>query len=354
MSALSARDRVTFAVKSAVAHALYLSGLLGLILRARLRRRAVVLMYHRVLTPEEQAATASQPGLVVQVATFRRHLEVLRRHCQILSADEFVAHVERRTPFARPSCLITFDDGWLDNLHNALPVLREQQCPALIFLPVHFIGTGRMFVRERLTRLLIHAVRAARSNAALAASLRADLAPLGLQGVLDFPDEGLRARVIEAVRVHRYANGPEFEALVTSLAGRLGSEAASEPSPDAFIDWDQVAQMARDGIAFGGHGADHRVLTQVDADTVRREVATSKAVLDTRLPSPVVTFAYPGGGWNRAVAEAVRDGGYRVAFTIDAGYVACDDDPLALKRVSVHDDITRSTPMFMARLAGVF
>jgi len=311
-------------------------------------------MYHRVLTPEQQARTASQPGLVVQVATFRRHLEVLRRHCAVLSADQFLAHLHSRTPFDRPSCLITFDDGWIDNFENALPVLREQRCPALIFLPVHFIGTGRMFVRETLTHLLVRAVRAARLDAALAARLRVDLMPLGLQAVLELPDDGLRSRVIEATRVHRYANGPEFEALVGRLTERLGGVSADESSPDAFVDWAQVAQMAREDIAFGGHGADHLVLTQIEADAVRREIETSKVVLDARLPSPALTFAYPAGGWNHGIAAAVRDGGYRLAFTIDAGYVSCDDDPFALRRVSVHDDVTRTTPMFMARLAGVF
>jgi hypothetical protein len=34
--------------------------------------------------------------------------------------------------------------------------------------------------------------------------------------------------------------------------------------------------------------------------------------------------------------------------------VGCDDDPFALRRINIHEDMTRSTPMFMARLAGIF
>lgn len=351
---LSFRDRVVSTVKAAVAGGLYFTGLLGLILRRRLRGRAVVLMYHRVLTPEQQQLTASQPGLIVGDATFRRHLAVLKRHLAVLTAGEFLQHLERRVPFARPSCLITFDDGWIDNLQNALPALRQEGLPALMFLPVRFIGTRRLFTREAMTHLLVRAVHAVRTDPSRVETLRADLTPLALQHVLDITDPDPRLRIIEAIRVHRYANGPEFEALVGRLCATLGV-VESELSPlDTFVDWDQVAAMAAERLDFGGHGADHRVLSLVPPEIVRDEVETSKSVLDSRLASAALTFAYPNGGWNRSVADTVRQCGYRAAFTIDPGYVSCDDDPMTLRRVAVHDDITRTTPMFLARLAGVF
>ena len=50
----------------------------------------------------------------------------------------------------------------------------------------------------------------------------------------------------------------------------------------------------------------------------------------------------------------MKAAGYRLAFTIDSGHVSCDDDHFALRRVNIHEGMTRSTPMFMARLAGIF
>ncbi len=351
---LSLRERATYAVRASIAWALFHSGLLGLMLRTMLRRKAVVLMYHRVLSPEQTRETASQPGLVVEQATFERHMAVLKRYFDVLTLDAFAGHLARRTPFDRPSCLITFDDGWLDNLQNALPVMRRHELPAVIFLPVHFIGGRRLFTREALTHLLVRAVEVSQRDAGRREVFRGLLTPLGLASVLELDDERPLDRVLRAVRAYRYANGPEFEALVAAMCRELGVGESDLSPLDRFIDWSQVSQMATQGVTFGGHGADHRVLTQVPPEVVRFEVATSKTVLDQRLTEPVRSFAYPGGGWNAEIARIVKAAGYEVAFTIDAGHVSCADDPLALRRMTMHDGMTRSTPMFLARLAGVF
>ena len=54
------------------------------------------------------------------------------------------------------------------------------------------------------------------------------------------------------------------------------------------------------------------------------------------------------------IAATVQSLGYRLAFTIESGHVSCTDNPFGLRRVSIHDGMTRSTPMFLARLTGLF
>lgn len=351
---MTARERASYAVRLLVSHALFYAGILHLIRRIRLKDKAVVLMYHRVLTPEQCRATASQPGLIVQDATFARHMAVLKRYFTVLTLSEFADRLERRVPFDGPCCLITFDDGWIDNLRNALPVLRHHGLPAVVFLPVNLVGSERLFPREALTHLLVRAIGAVRSDPRRRDALRGHLAPFGLDAVLDCADDDPLAAAVDALRVHRYASGPEFESLAEALSRELGVGAAELSRLDTFIDWAQVDEMRRQGIAFGGHGAEHRVLTQVPPDLADFEIATSMRVLEERLGATPVAFAYPNGGWNLAVAATVRATGYRLGFTIENGPVSCGDDLLALKRVNMHEGMTRSTPMFLARLAGLF
>ncbi|MEZ5287573.1 MAG: polysaccharide deacetylase family protein [Vicinamibacterales bacterium] len=351
---MTVRDRLSYGVRMAVSHALYYAGILHLLVRFGLRRKAVVLMYHRVLTPEQRARTASQPGLIVEDATFARHVALLKRWFTVLTLEAFAARLARREPFDGPCCLITFDDGWIDNLENALPVLRRHGAPAVIFLPVSFIGGTKLFTREALTHQLARLVELCRVDAERTVRVRALLAPLGLDSVLDATDGDALDAARHAVSVHKYASGPAFDDLVAALSAELGADASSLSGLDRFIDWTQARDMAAQGITFGGHGVDHRVLTTVTPDVVRYEVETSKAVLDSRCPAPVDAFAYPNGGWNPSVCQDVRAAGYRMAFTIESGAVSCDDDPFTLRRVSIHDGMTRSNPMFLARLTGLF
>ena len=351
---MTARERISYAIRIAISHALYYSGVLHLVLYVELRRKAVVLAYHRVLTPEQRDRTASQQGLVVEDGTFARQVALLRRLFTVLTLDQFADHLARRLPFRGPCCLITFDDGWIDNFENALPVLRAHKLPAVMFLPVNFIGCRRLFTREALTHLLVRAVAVSRKEPAVVTVLRAHLAPLGLDRVLHIDDEDPLPAVLMLVGTHRYASGPAFERLVAALSTELGLTDAELSDLDTFVGWCNVDVLAQNGFAFGGHGAEHRVLTQVSPSIARCEVESSKRVLDARLAHPVQAFAYPNGGWNADIAQTVRAAGYRLAFTIDPGQVSCDDDHFALHRVNIHEGMTRSTPMFVARLAGIF
>ena len=351
---MTAKERISFSARIAISYALYYSGLLHLAVRLRLRRKVVVLAYHRVLTPAQRSKTASQEGMVVEDGTFARHLEVLTQHFRVLTLDEFAKHLDRCKPFDGPCCLITFDDGWIDNFDNALPMLRARRLPAVMFLPVNFIGQRRLFTREALTHLLVRAVELGRRDPACRDALRAQLAPLGLDRVLDATDDDPLPAALAAIGRHRYAGGPEFEALVAALSSELDVLGVELSNLDAFVDWDEVAQLERDGFTFGGHGADHRVLTHVTPAVAACEAETSKKVLDGRLGRPAYAFAYPNGAWNAEVVRTVKAAGYRIAFTIDQGHVSCDDDHFTLRRVNMHDGMTRSKPMFMARLAGIF
>jgi len=350
---IEGRMRFKRVVRVAVAHALYHSGVLRLWQAVALRRRAVVLMYHRVLTAEERRRTGSHPGIVVDRETFARQMAFLKRRFVVLPVEEFADRLRRGVPFPDSSCLITFDDGWRDNDTNALPILRQYGLPALVFLPVNYIGRRKGFRRETLTHLLVRVVAGVRQEPERRPRFERLLAPAGLSSVLDLRDEDPRASIVEIVAAHPDPTGPVLDGTVEAIAGELGVSIDELDTPDGFLDWDQVAAMSRQGVAFGGHGAEHRLLTRIPHEEAEAEIRVSKDVLDTRVGGAVPAFSYPNGNWTPQVARDVRMAGYRLAFTTEPGFVRCGDDPFALRRLNVHEDVTRTMPMFLARILGV-
>lgn len=344
-------QRFRHAVKLAIAHLLYGLGLLQLWQRLYLRRRAVVLMYHRVLNEAEREATGSHPGMVVTRATFERHMHMLRRRFTPLTLRAFAGHLRARAAFPDSSCLVTFDDGWRDNLVHAMPALRAHQVPAAIFLPVNFVGRRRIFAREAFTHLVMRA-RETAMDSPRTMRIRALLAGASLAHLLDIASDDPRAAVIEAVGAAPV--DASIETLVGALATELRVRIDELDTPDAFMAWSDVESLAREGVAFGGHGAEHRRLALLPADERDSEIRLSKAMLASRLSPDVWAFAYPNGSCNDEVAAAVGASGYELAFTTAPGVVACGDNPLLLRRVNMHEDMTGSAPMFLARLVGLF
>lgn len=339
--------------KVAVAYALYYLGILHLWRMIVMRNRAVVLMYHRVLTAREWAASGSHPGIVVRPETFKRQLEFLKRHFTVLTLPEFVYHLDSQTPFPPSSCLITFDDGWYDNLANGAAHLRESGLPAVMFLPVNYLGTRRCFWRESLSHLVLAAVRRSRTGTTMREGLGAILRPLRLEFVLDLAEPHLMEQVIAAV-ASLDLQRDEAERLITELVDALGVDVSVLAGPDRFVAWGDLDGLAAAGFSFGSHGSEHLRLADVPGEVARKDITRSREALKSVTPEAAPAFSYPNGSWTAAIAKDVRAAGFCVAFTTDTGLVASGDDPLAIKRVNVHEDATFAPPLFLARILGLF
>jgi peptidoglycan/xylan/chitin deacetylase (PgdA/CDA1 family) len=140
---------------------------------------------------------------------------------------------------------------------------------------------------------------------------------------------------------------------VDELSETLGVRVTELETPDTFMTWPDVARLAAQGVAFGGHGAEHKQLATVPAAVVDEEVERSKEALQQWAAPPVWTFSYPNGSCNDAVAERVRAHGFEAAFTTRGGSVTCDDDPLFVRRVNVHEHMTQSAALFLGRVIGL-
>ena len=91
------------------------------------RAKPVILMYHRV------ARARHDPwALAVHPERFEQQMDWLSRHRTVLPMDEFVTLMKRdRLP--RTAVGLTFDDGYVDNLTTAKPVLERHNLPATVF-----------------------------------------------------------------------------------------------------------------------------------------------------------------------------------------------------------------------------
>src|SRR5687767_9545235 len=138
----------------AITATLYWSGIAWLALHTRLRRRATVLMYHRVLPSPRTADVHSSESIVVSAANFERHMRLLRRHFNPVSVAELDDMLAVRAPWKPRAVLVTFDDGWFDNAAYAAPILERYRVPAVVFVATGYVGTAHTFWQERLTRLM--------------------------------------------------------------------------------------------------------------------------------------------------------------------------------------------------------
>src|SRR5204862_6462518 len=66
----------------------------------------------------------------------------------VVSLEQVLDHYVGGAALPPRAILVTFDDGYRDNLENAVPILRRHGYPAVIFVPIGYLDTVRPLPHE--------------------------------------------------------------------------------------------------------------------------------------------------------------------------------------------------------------
>ena len=119
-----------------------------------------------------------------------------------------------------------------------------------------------------------------------------------------------------------------------------------------FATWEQIAEMAKDGIAIGSHTTHHAYLPLVREDRLSEELIESKRVIEERIGLPVYSISYPVGGFTPAVQAMVRQAGYRLACTTNRA-ASGSLDRFALRRIKITER-DGYLLLFLAKICGYY
>ena len=101
-----------------------------------------VLMYHKVNDLPENPLT-------MPVSLFDEQMDQLRvLGYAVVGLQPVLDHYTKRTPLPPKAVLITFDDGYHDNLANASEVLRKYGYPAVLFVPIGYLDDRQPLPHE--------------------------------------------------------------------------------------------------------------------------------------------------------------------------------------------------------------
>ena len=181
-----------------------------------------VLMYHKVNDVPENPVT-------VPVSQFDEQMAQLRElGYRPVDLDAVLAYYVDGVPLPPRAVLITFDDGYRDNLQNAAPILEKHGYPAVLFMPVAYLDAGRPLPHdERLaTRGVVNRTLGWRELAELeAAGIRVESHGIGHRPLADLElDEAAREITLSKLKLEERLGRP-----VRAFAYVKGSEAHYRP-----------------------------------------------------------------------------------------------------------------------------
>ncbi len=293
-------------------------------LAPRFRGRGVILTFHHV-TPDPIARMAENAGLSITPAFLESVLTLLRAlDYAIVPLAEVPARLDAEGP---PFAVLTFDDGYRDNVRHALPVLDAHAAPFTMFVCTGFADrTAPLWwldLEEALERL---------------PSIRLSFPDGVIEGPTRTPEErqALWRQLYWRLRRHDESVLEQTMRVLVDLAG-LDPLARVE---QLCLGWQDLRYLARHPLAsIGGHTVSHPRLSRIPAERARVEMEESRRRIREELEVDPLHFAYPvgdaGSAGPREFAMA-REAGFSLAVTTRASVLKPGSALHALPRISVN------------------
>jgi len=294
-----------------------------------------IFMYHRVVTEDTPFVLARHrdSGTTVSRSRFSAQIERLSERYQIISLAEAVDRLSCDKPLDRDYCVITFDDGYADNYHEAFPVLQQFGATATFFVMGGCIaGSGNGYVRwlDEYYYMLEHT----RVSAAL-------LRVAGTRMPRLIVPKGRGRRQLNDL-VRRWPHDHK-DALMSALRAALKVDVPGRAiNSQLYLSVAQIREMHGAGMTIGAHTMTHPFeMGLMLRDAACNEIVRSLELVQSLTGEEQIPFAYPWGdpnSYNREIVNLLEDRAANCAVTTLTGTNVIGTPRFELRRIPVYEE----------------
>jgi peptidoglycan/xylan/chitin deacetylase (PgdA/CDA1 family) len=296
------------------------------------RKKLFILIFHRVLDKPDFMRPDE-----VDISKFFWQMELLSKYFNVLPLDVALKKWQTQSLPSRAVC-ITFDDGYADNYHNALPILKKFNLSAVFFIASGFLNGGRMW-----NDTVIEAIRNLQQ-------MELNLSAIGLGRFNVSDQENKYQSAMQIIQKIKHLD-PETRA---EHAAFIATQSHSLPD-DLMMTSEQIIQLQKNGMEIGGHTITHPILAKLDNERAWLEITGNKTFLENLLNHPIRSFAYPNGKPNQDYRPQqiplISKAGFQAAVSTRGGVCDQTSDIWQLPRFTPWD----KTPIkFMLRMINMY
>jgi peptidoglycan/xylan/chitin deacetylase (PgdA/CDA1 family) len=229
----------------------------------------ISLLYHRVGN-----YTDDPQQLSVSVQNFEKQISFLASNFNIASTCEDWSKLDK------PTFTITFDDGYEDNLTNALPILEKYKVPATVFITTSFLDDQSWPYSDS----LFYYFSKVPKNNSFKVSISNDLF---------FSNEESYFKLCKIIKP---LPALKREEILSEIISSLNISLNDRKLPKSFLTTNQLIRLDSSPlITIGAHTENHPMLSTISKVEQRKEIAQSLTQLENILKKPIRYFAYPYG-----------------------------------------------------------
>lgn len=287
-------------------------------LRSKLVSHGLILGYHRIADIDWDPFSLS-----VTPENFSQHLQVLSECANVLPLHDLHTAMEEGSIPPR-SVAITFDDGYVDNLYAAKPLLESFRFAATVFISTGYLGGE--FWWDTLSRM----VRSADGSGGLSLRIGQSFHEWRPDSDWEWCDRtSLLHTIYQLLLPLDVAARAKCLAHLDNWPGVKNSQGIQNT---AMSESEVIHLAADDSMYVGAHTVSHPMLATLAPENQRDEIMRSKVMLETLLGQQVTGFSFPNGSKCAESFRIVRECGFTYACASQKDIVWRRSDPFDLPR----------------------
>lgn len=283
-----------------------------------------ILLYHGVVqTPRHDISLGP-----ISADSFEKQIKYIKENFDVVTQDEMFQMYRENYEPKKHTVAITFDDGYLNNYTVAFPIMKKYKIPSTIYILSQCLEDN-----ERLTWSdYIDFIKD----------------KLELRNLSSLP---LTIKTIDALK--NYIKGLTIEqrnvlfAALHKQADVKLSPLYQEPEHWKLMNASQIKELANSGLVeIGAHSHNHPNLGRIDIQEAKKEMKTSKDLLESVTNKEVYSIAFPDGCYTQEVKQTAIDLGYRNLLAVDYRLSEDNADKTILSRYCISSTTTVESNIF--------
>ncbi len=241
----------------------------------------------------------------MSVSHFDKCLKYISKKYKVLLFEELYSNdffINSNEKYAT----IMFDDGYKDNIENALPILQKYNVKASFYVVTDCIEKNI----PTWTYILDYSFQYTNENII---SLNFPFLKEELRRG-EFSNENDRIQFASKLKpVLKKVTHKDREVVLTQIRDTF----FDVKIPEMMMNWNDLRKLKKLGHYIGSHSVTHAMLgTMNDEDVILKELLNSKKVIERELGHSPITISYPIGSFNEMTKRLSKKVGYKIGLAV--------------------------------------
>ncbi|MDB0037792.1 polysaccharide deacetylase family protein [bacterium] len=300
------------------------------------KKKILNVMYHGVV--EEDSNYFSPRHLWKE--QFEQHLKYLKANFDVISDEEAFRRVAAKETLKRHTITITFDDGFLNNLRTALPLIEKYQIPVTLFV------SSLCAIDDNAKCLWADYI------AAINHFYPSEVVEIaGFKFVNGF-DSKKNQSISDFIKL---SSCHDRDRIMTDLINKYDLDEKLKTLPTEvwkLMSRDELSSFAKSKyVNIGTHGHNHYNLGSIKPEEAKQDLERSLELLNELIPEGIDSIAYPDGSYSDEVKQIAQELGIKRQFAVNYKNESDLSDPRIMNRHGVSSRTTLESSMLFLNLA---